>query len=601
MGNIGSERQSEILLQAIFMKGMISEEPHVRILISLLKQHGVRWVVASPGTTNSAFVNSIHAEGSFRVFSSVDERSAAYLACGLAEESNEPVVITCTGATASRNYLPGLTEAYYRKLPILAVTGTQPYGKIGHHVAQIIDRSVLPNDVAKLSVSLPIVKDESDKWDCEIKTNKAILELSRNGGGPVHINLPTTYTNKYSAKPLESYRCIRRFTLGDELPDLSGKNRIGIFIGSHKKWSGEEIMAIEHFCESHNAVVFCDHTSGYRGKYKVHFALVAGQTYFPRDLFVPDLLIHIGEISGDYASLKIGGKEVWRVNEDGELRDTFGNLANVFQMTVQSFFSHYAGHLKENLEYYHACIQKRKELAAKIPENIPFSNIWVARKLHPFIPKGSTIHFGILNSLRSWNFFELDETVTTASNVGGFGIDGGVSSLFGASLYEKDKLYFCVIGDLAFFYDINVLGNRHLGKNLRILLINNGKGVEFRQYNHYALQFGSDADEFIAAAGHFGNKSPDLVKDFAKNLGFKYLSASTKEEFMSVHEEFVDPRIGDKSVIFEVFTDGEQESKALEMISTLIEKPTELSLKETAKTILGSDTLRYLKKTISRK
>ena len=112
-----------------------------QILISLLKQHGIRKVIASPGTTNITFVASMMNDPFFEIYSSVDERSAAYLAVGMAEETGEAVVLSCTGATASRNYIPGLTEAYYRKLPILAVTATQNENRIGHMIPQGIDRS----------------------------------------------------------------------------------------------------------------------------------------------------------------------------------------------------------------------------------------------------------------------------------------------------------------------------------------------------------------------------------------------------------------------------------------------------------------------------
>ncbi|MEX6209539.1 thiamine pyrophosphate-binding protein [Providencia huaxiensis] len=149
----------------------------------MLKAHGIRYVIASPGNTNTAFIGSIQKDPFFTIYSSVDERSAAYMACGLAAETGEPVVISCTGATASRNYAPGMTEAYYRKLPVLAITSTQPVSRIGHHVAQVIDRSVISNDIANLSVNLPVIKDEEDFWDCEIKVNQAILELTRRGGG----------------------------------------------------------------------------------------------------------------------------------------------------------------------------------------------------------------------------------------------------------------------------------------------------------------------------------------------------------------------------------------------------------------------------------
>ena len=91
------------------------------------------------------------------------------------------------------------------------------------------------------------------------------------------------------------------------------------------------------------------------------------------------------------------------------------------------------------------------------------------------------------------------------------------------------RLCYLVTGDLAFFYDINVLGNRHVGNNVRILLINNGVGTEFKMNSHNSyMAFKEDVNEYMAAEGHFGRKSPCLVKHFAEDLGFEYLTASTK-------------------------------------------------------------------------
>lgn len=90
-----------------------------QMVLSVLKAYGIKKIVVSPGTTNMAFVASAQSDPCFEMYSSVDERSAAYIACGLSQESGEAVVISCTGATASRDYMPGLTEAYYRKLPVL--------------------------------------------------------------------------------------------------------------------------------------------------------------------------------------------------------------------------------------------------------------------------------------------------------------------------------------------------------------------------------------------------------------------------------------------------------------------------------------------------
>ncbi|MBS9969529.1 hypothetical protein J4H63_08845 [Vibrio alginolyticus] len=574
----------------------ITTEKNAQIVISLLKSHGINQVVASPGTTNVAFIGSIQNDPYFKIYSAVDERSAAYMACGLAEQSGEPVVISCTGATASRNYAPGLTEAYYRKLPVLAITSMQDFAKVGHLIAQTLDRSAIQNDVAKLSVELPIVKDNDDVWNCEIKVNRAILELSRNGGGPVHINLPTTYTLPFERISIPKYRKIQRHFIGDELPKLKGK--VAVFVGSHKRWTVAETETLDKFCEVNNAVVFCDHSSGYKGKYRVLASLLSSQVYMKKDDFRPDTLIHIGEVSGDYSFGPLVGKEVWRVNEDGELRDTFRKLTNVFEMPPSAFFENYSRKGSKGSSYFELVNENVKRIKESIP-SLPFSNIWIASKISTLIPKDSNIHFAILNSLRSWNFFEVDKSINTSSNVGGFGIDGAISTTFGASLADTERLNFCIVGDLAFFYDMNTLGNRHVGKNLRILVINNGKGTEFQNYNHHAAYFMESSDEFIAAAKHFGNKSTKLIKNYATDLGFEYISASNKDEFKQVQKQFLNPKSNNKPIVLEIFTDSKDESDALQAINT-IEQDSNVKLKKAAKSLLSNNTKNFLKKTLKR-
>lgn len=573
-----------------------TNEKHAQIVIALLKKHGIKKVIASPGATNVVFLGSIQNDPWFEVYSSVDERSAAYLACGLSHESGEPVVLTCTGATASRNYFPGLTEAYYRKLPIVALTSSQPIGRVGHLSPQLIDRSSPPTDTVKLSIQLPLVKDNEDFWECEVKVNQALLELRRHGGGPVHINLPTLYSRDYSVECLPEVRMIERVTPNDAFPSLHG--RVAVFVGSHAKMSSALTEAIEAFCAENDAVVFCDQTSSYKGKYRVQWSLAAAQSV-SRLESKPDILIHIGEISGAYMS--VTGTEVWRVNEDGELRDTFKKLRYVFEMTEEAFFSHYATngamHKTDNA-YLQKCQSILDDLRSKIPE-VPFSNIWTAGQLSSRLPENSRLHLGILNSLRSWNFFEIPNSVESMSNVGGFGIDGGVSSLIGASLADPNRLFFGVIGDLAFFYDMNSVGNRHVGKNIRLMLVNNGKGTEFRNFNHPAAAFEDDADRFIAAAGHYGDKSPDLVRHYAEALGFEYLSAQNKEEFLSVVDRFLSPTLTERPILFEIFTTNEDESAALKAFMSL-DASVEPQAKHLAKSILGDSGVKLAKKLLGR-
>lgn len=545
-----------------------STERSIQILISLLKQHNIRKIIASPGTTNLSFVASVMHDPYFEMYSSADERSAAYIACGLAAESVEPVVLSCTGATASRNYVPALTEAYYRKLPILAVTSTQDISKIGHHIVQVIDRRSMQNDVVLLSEHISVTCTDDDEWSNTVKINRALLELRHRGGGPVHLNLTTTYSRDYSVKELPQARVIRRTCLGEKFPELP-QGRIAVFIGSHLKFTTEETAILDSFCATNDAVIFCDHTSGYHGKYHVSLSILSSQEKVSSQLRKLDLLIHIGEVSGSYISLQ--PKIVWRVNPDGEVRDMYRHLTHVFEMSEQVFFEHYSDiSVSPRRNYLDICLKALESIRMKIPtDDLPFSNTWIAARTIQQLPQGSVLHLGILNTLRTWNFFDASPTVDGYANTGGFGIDGCISSLIGASLAQPDRLYFGVIGDLAFFYDMNVIGNRHVGRNVRILLVNNGKGTEFRNYMHPGAAFGEEADKFIAAGGHYGNKSLTLIKHYAEDLGYEYFSAINKEEYLKNMERFIFPEITDRPMLFEVFTTDENESKAIKIINNL--------------------------------
>lgn len=528
------------------------------MLLSLMKQHNIRKVMASPGTTNIAVVGSMQHDDFFEMYSVVDERSAAYMACGLAAESGEPVAIICTGATASRNYIPALTEAYYRKLPILVIAGSHGEENIGHLHSQVIDRTQAPKDTVVYSSFINPITGKNTEWYNWVEINKSMIKLRQHGGGPVLINIVAGAGEMFGTDELPHTRAIKLCSYADDMPAMPN-GRIAIFIGSHVQMPQSLQITIDSFCASRDAVVFCDHTSGYQGKYQVNYTLVNGQLKATIDLLNIDLLIHIGEVSGDtYTTGRLNPKEVWRVSQDGEVRDLFKKLAYVFEMDEQHFFTQYTTQSKRDDSYLKACNNLYEETLEKLPE-FGFGNLYVAKKIAPRLPSGSVIHFGIYNSLRTWNMFRLDPSIQASCNVGGFGIDGACSTLLGASLADKNRLHFLCVGDLAFFYDLNALGNRHVGNNVRIVLINNGRGVEFRKKDHPGYRFGMYADLFMAAAGHYGCQSKNLVKHYATDLGFEYMAASTKEEFDNVVERFVAPSLTEKPMLLEVFPDYEDD------------------------------------------
>ena len=576
------------------MKKIYSKEENIQILISLLKEHNIKKVIINPGTTNISFVATVQSDDFFEIYSCVDERSAAYMACGLAEESGEPVVLTCTGATASRNYMPGLTEAYYNKIPVIAITATQHLGRVGQNVPQVLDRSIQLKDVVKKSIQLQSVYTEEDRWACNLNVNDVLLECRRNGGGPVHINMVTTYSNEFMEGEIPKQKIINRYKMGDALPKIDSKyKKVAIFIGNHLKFTEILTNEIEQFCEKYNAVVLCDHTSNYNGKYKILGNLVCNQSDNKSDVKNIDLLIDIGNISGSY--MFFNANEVWRVNPDGEIRDTYKRIKNVFAMDEEQFFSEY-NKLSNNVntEYYENFNNEDNRLRNKI--DLPFSNIWIAKNTINKLQDNSIVHLAILNTLRSWNYFKTDKNLKFYSNTGGFGIDGIMSTAIGTSLCT-DKPVYCFIGDLAFFYDLNSIGNKNVKGNLRILLINNGCGTEFHNYNHRAVAVSNSNDlslEYFAADGHFGNKSTQLVKHYAEDLGFDYIFASNKDEFSKNIDLFTKEK-NDKPIIFEVFTNPEDESNALKLINNI-----ELTAKGIIKKIVGDKGIEIAKKMLRR-
>ena len=562
---------------------MYTDDKSAQIVLALLKKYNIKKIVVSPGMCNVPIAGSVLCDDFFEAYSVVDERSAAYFACGLAHESGEPVVISCTGATASRNYLPALTEAYYRNLPVIALTSQHGCIDSGDFVPQVTNRTVSQEDVKRISVFLPRVRDHGDILKCELLVNKALTLATIKGGGPVHINLLSS-TLIFDTKVLPEVKKIDYYSAEtltqnnfyDELKD----RRIGIFIGSHRKFSSYEKKAIENFIDAYNAAVFYDHTSNYHGKNKLLISVAGCRGHLNRIPVSPEIIIDIGSVTGDYGShLIYQNIEAWRVSEDGVYHQRNRNLRKQFECSEEYFFSTLAKQSKTKSTHQYYTILKNEFGTINIPE-LPLSNTLISAHMAKNLPPGSSLHLGILNSLRNMNFFELDDSIDVSCNVGGFGIDGAVSTLVGQSMANKKKLYFGQIGDLAFFYDMNAIGLRHISNNLRLLLVNNGLGVEFRTNSIIENQFADRLDILIAAGGHYGS-----AKAWSESMGFQYMSASSKDEFLVNIVDFCSPAISrfEKPVLFEIFTTVQDEQNGLKLLR---EANTIRTIKDSAKDIV---------------
>ena len=589
-----------------------TDEKNTQIVIALLKAHGIRKVIANPGVRNISFVGSVQNDPWFEVYSGVDERHSAYMAVGMAAECGEPVVLSCTQATASRNYLPAMTEAFYRKIPVLAITSMVDERKNGQLHPQTIDLLTPPSDAYRRSFVCRSVKTDTDVHYCARMINEAILELTRFGGGPVNINLVTSMTNGFHTIQLPTVRKICRWEIDSEksrFPQIKPGTKIAFVLGSRrmprtKARYEQEKASVEAFINMYDAVVLTDKTSEYDGINRVDADLLFRQGCLFKNpdysSLRPDLIIHIGETSGAYTPMQcLSWAPVWRVSEDGELRDTNSRLEHVFMMTWSDFCDVFTSKAEKPVDigYAEAWRNADSEVHSRIPE-LPFSHAWIAQRMHSKLPAGSLLHLGIYNALKMWDCFPIDKSIRASSNVGGFGIDGCVSTLIGASLASPEKLCFGVVGDLAFFYDLNALGNRHIGKNIRIVLVNNGTGAEFNIYHNPGMQFGEQVNDYIAAGGHNGNQSRQLVRHLAEDLGFLYIAAESKEKFDDVIMQFLDSK-SEQPILLECFTTPQDESDAQyildHLVASTVQKSKLTNLAEAAKAIVPQCVKRALK------
>lgn len=531
---------------------MAENMENIEIIKKLLIENNIKKIVISPGGTNIALVKAVQDDERFECYSVVDERSAAYFAIGLYLQSGEVIALCCTSAQATRNYIPGLTEAYYKRVPLLVISMQKHPRFTYQEYMQAPDQSSMPKDCVKASYTLPFIADHNDEFHSVALVNKAIQEVTHHGYGPVQICVP--WLDFPLGDVVPKMRVVRRYS-GDEPWDLQIKNkRIIIVIGEHRPFDDDSVRSINAFCEMYGAVVYANLLSNFHSKYCVISNLLMS-TLNPEEFasVKPDVVITIGGQTGDYPLYRMLSNphfsdiEHWRVATDGDCIDTYDKLTKIFECDETRFFETVVAttHPIGDSSY----LRQWRKLEQTMNRNIevPLSNLAVAQKMSKALPKNSNVQLAILNSLRVWSLVTFDSSIRFFSNVGAFGIDGGMSTAIGQSFATKN-ICLMVTGDLAFLYDINSLSIRGIKNNLRIILVNNNGGFEFK----LGVGHNSNIDRYIAAAGHF-----KTARGWAKDCGFEYLPVKTSNELDKAIPVFVAE--SDRPIIMELFVSDEDE------------------------------------------
>ncbi|MDE6207752.1 MAG: 2-succinyl-5-enolpyruvyl-6-hydroxy-3-cyclohexene-1-carboxylic-acid synthase, partial [Muribaculaceae bacterium] len=181
-----------------------------RQLAGLLEQYGVTDIVVSPGTRNAPIVMALHRSGAYRLHHCVDERSAAFRALGLAVASGRPVAMTCTSGTAMLNYGPAMAEAFYSRVPLIAITADRPARWIDQRDSQTIRQHGAMDAYVRCAVD---IADDCDPGWSNRLINDALHAATGNIPGPVHINvqLDAPLTGEVDADPTDGCRKIEVF------------------------------------------------------------------------------------------------------------------------------------------------------------------------------------------------------------------------------------------------------------------------------------------------------------------------------------------------------------------------------------------------------
>lgn len=164
---------------------------YVKQLATTLYESGVTRVVISPGSRSTPLAYAFAMMDEIDVHLQVDERSAAFFALGLAKAHHTPVALLCTSGTAASNYLPAITEAYYARVPLVAITADRPHELREVGAPQAINQQNMFGHFVKASVDYPLADgDERTERFIQYQTTRLLHTAMTAPLGPVHLNIP---------------------------------------------------------------------------------------------------------------------------------------------------------------------------------------------------------------------------------------------------------------------------------------------------------------------------------------------------------------------------------------------------------------------------
>lgn len=536
-------------------------------------KNGVRDVVLSPGSRSTPLALLFAENPEISIYLDIDERSAGFLALGLAKAKKKPVALLCTSGTATANYYPAIIEAFYARVPMIILTADRPYelqnvgapqtigqaGMYGGHVKRFIEMDVPESDTSMLQHT-------------RIVGARAVSLAVTQPCGPVHLNFPLREPLLPNMTDAANYRqqgkaavSIHRGTLAlassesHSLAETIQKAKKGVIICGQIESVGMR-EAVTAFAERLGFPILADPLSQLRCGSRTRSNIIECYDSFLRDeqaasLLQPDLVIRFGPMPVSKAlMLWLRKQKAAHFVIDGGLgwRDPSATATEMVYCDEERFCRDMIDLLPKNenrdwLGLWRSINEASKAALLSIRDENVLSEGKTFIQISDLLPDHSCLFVGNSMPIRELDtfLFACSRDVHVYANRGANGIDGVVSTAVGVSLVRKNTVL--AIGDLSFFHDMNgLLAAKQNHANLTIILINNDGGGIFSflpqasekgnfealfgtphglDFSNTARLYGADYKN----VGSWGDFASAFTHSFAKP-GLKIIEVQTKRE-----------------------------------------------------------------------
>lgn len=547
-----------------------------RLIAEALKDYGIRHVVVSPGSRNAPLIMAVTRSGWFSVTTIVDERSAAFIGLGIAEITGEPVALICTSGSAVLNYAPALSEAYYRQIPLIAISADRPVEWIDQNDSQTIRQPGALKNIVRNTVSFKGELTGTEEIEFVNRKLNDVLSTATSGvKGPVHINIslsnPLSHECEWESSKL--FHKIDIINTGEKIAvetaralsaHIHGKKIL--IAGSISAPNSQLSMAIGIFTSLPYVVVICEglsniHATGILHQCDLLFSQDLNDEQL--DILSPDLIISFGgaPVSSAMKTFlrRCTATQHWHVGKSDGAIDCFRKLSTRIEISPEGFFPRIASSLahlekvspstnnfaRKWHEHAQSVAQAINDRMTGIAETEKWNAPYAIETLLQSIPSAWNLQLGngmavryALASSQIQRFHRAD------SNRGVSGIDGCISTAIGASTAYKGTTLL-ITGDMSAQYDIGAISSGLLTPKLKIVVLNNGGGGIF----HYV----KTTRELPEIDKYF---SCDLVlpmQQLADAYGICYLRATNWQELADAIRLMM--KEDSKAVCLEIVTD----------------------------------------------